>query len=410
MPRPRLTRFALASIVILGAIDAHARQPAPAKPALPVTRDPYSIPPELLSRLGKIDAIRPIPVEIPEPPPHEGALVDIPYTVDAPDILRIESLAKLEDRPLGGEYLIRADGTISLSFYGSLHVRGLTLDQVKEKLILHLNKTMYASFLGMIPETRAELADYLVLPPLPDPVNIFGPVAIGAAKKDEPAAEPPKPMYLVPSAENLNISVEVLVHNSKVYYVDGDVGLAGRFPIQGNETVLDAIYNGGGLSPNADPKSITLYRPGRGGKPAREYPIELAKIKAGDAALNYQLFPGDRLIVGRNKVVEATVQIDRLAAPLNSLLNTWLTYAYTIRSVNSMPIPIGVTGPQPKSTPGDGVALPGSADASVDGVRREYIEMVKRLTNPEFREVTPRELGDAVTRPVRGTEEERPKK
>ncbi len=61
-----------------------------------------------------------------------------------------------------------------------------------------------------------------------------------------------------------------------------------------------------------------MVRPGRGGKPAKVYKVDLAAIQdRGEVTSNYQLFPGDRLIVGRNEVVKKTAEIDRLNAPIS---------------------------------------------------------------------------------------------
>ena len=69
------------------------------------------------------------------------------------------------------------------------------------------------------------------------------------------------------------------------------------------------------LLPTAEPKDIHLVRPARGGKPARVYKVDLEAIRdKGDHTANYQIFPGDRLVVGRNDVVKKTIEIDRLAA------------------------------------------------------------------------------------------------
>ena len=77
------------------------------------------------------------------------------------------------------------------------------------------------------------------------------------------------------------------------------------------------------MLPTAEPKDIHLVRPGRGGKPARVYKVDLAAIQEkGDVTTNYQLFPGDRLIVGRNEVVKKTVEIDRLKAPIQTITDS----------------------------------------------------------------------------------------
>src|SRR5262249_28293464 len=101
---------------------------------------------------------------------------------------------------IAGEHLVRQDGTISLGAYGCLNVTGLTLAQAKCAL-------------------ERYLAQYLQDP---------------------------------------EIVVDVLSYNSKVYYVITDGAGYGqqvlRFPITGNETVLDAISNIAGLPPQASKK------------------------------------------------------------------------------------------------------------------------------------------------------------
>src|SRR5947209_4455818 len=64
-----------------------------------------SLPPELEAKLPRVDQIRPqTPAPIPDdPPPHEGAMFDIPYVVEPPDILIVEVLEALPGRPITGE-------------------------------------------------------------------------------------------------------------------------------------------------------------------------------------------------------------------------------------------------------------------------------------------------------------------
>ena len=84
---------------------------------------------------------------------------------------------------------------------------------------------------------------------------------------------------------------------------------------------MDALEFAGGLLPSAEPKDIRLVRPGRGGKPAKIYKVDLEAIREkGDVTSNYQIFPGDRLIVGRNDVVKKTIQVDRLAAAMQTVI------------------------------------------------------------------------------------------
>jgi polysaccharide export outer membrane protein len=72
-----------------------------------------------------------------------------------------------------------------------------------------------------------------------------------------------------------------------------------------------------------------------------------AIISAGDPTTNYQLMPGDRLVVYRDPIVRTTIFIDRLAAPFQTVLNSMLQYGFTARTVKSINVPLffgGTTG------------------------------------------------------------------
>jgi hypothetical protein len=146
----------------------------------------------------------------------------------------------------------------------------------------------------------------LGLPPLPRLLVPTEPIPKPAVPKPgEKPAEKADPwesgmrfVYARPE-DSSRVFVDIAAYNSKVYYVLGDVGSPGRLPQTGRETVLDGIQFAGGILPSADPKNIRLFRPARGGKPAKEYPIDFRAIERGDKKANLQIFPGDRLVVER---------------------------------------------------------------------------------------------------------------
>ena len=371
--------------------------------------------------------IKPLPpLAIPDdPPPHEGAMIDLPVTIEPPDIIVVEVVEALPGRPITGERIVRPDGTISLGFYGDLHVRGLTPRQVKVKVLQLLRGHLNDEVLGlMIFESEgSEPADgpndpKAVQPPggrdplnsnpkIEKPESIPGeappaekkPEAIPKAAEtrenaprssalggnrsrrsprrrtirtmayplqevnQQDAIQDPRPPAQVPGAvvevmpaelqvmevegkwrriepsDSQRVFVDVTSYNSSVYYVQGDVGVPGRLPITGKETVLDALNYAGGLIPAAEPADIHLYRPARGGRPSKDYKIDLLAIQKGDARANLQVFPNDRLIVGRNPAVKKTAEIDRAGGLINSVLNTILQYSFTARSLASINTP-----------------------------------------------------------------------
>ena len=243
--------------------------------------------------------------------PREFNKVSMPdYVVEPPDIIVVEVLEALPGRPITGERLVRPDGKISLGFYGDIYVAGLTTTEIKEKVVLHLRQYLPDSLLGLQIYEGKELT----------PVNVD------------------------PDKTN-RVFVDIAAYNSKVYYVQGDVGTPGRLPITGNETVLDAIQYAGGLIPTASVPNIRLVRPAPPGACCEQtLPINLpAIINAGDPTTNYQLLPGDRIVVFRDPIVRTTIFLDRLAAPFNSVLNSMLQYSFTARSVKAIGAPINAT-------------------------------------------------------------------
>lgn len=258
-----------------------------------------------------MDRIKPMPLmSIPDnPPPHEGAMIELPYVVEPTDLIICEVLEALPGRPISGERLVRPDGMITLSFYGEIYVRGLTAIQIKEKLVLHLRKFLPDEVLGLIEE---------------DTEGKWG---------------------VVEPKNSNRVFVDVTAYNSKNYFVQGDVAYPGKLPHTGMETVLDAMNYAGGFIPTADPKNIRLIRPARGGKPAKILKVDLEAItERGESDKNYQLFPGDRIVVGRNEVVKTTLEVDRLAAPLQTILNTTIQNTTAIRSLMQTANPNGTAG------------------------------------------------------------------
>lgn len=374
-----------------------ANEPARPSPGAPEPAPPFADSAEMKSILDKlekslpgIDTIKPLPeTAIPDDPPHEGAMIDYPITIHPPDLIIVEFLEALPSRPISGDHLVRPDGTISLGYYGDVHVRGLTTSQAKVKIILHMRPYLTDEALGLV-GTEADAADDRPggpappgadqpgpdrgeIPPLPKDgaspfdlipkAEVHGPGARrsaatsgeaaprlrlvqlpkgrGAEPRDEPkvpARDPrvggAKPVAnepsrvaprtgaggfhprLIPPADSDRVLVDTASYNSQSYYLLGGLVTPGRFPWTGRETVLDALQYGGGLAPDADPKSLKLVRPARGGKPVRTYPIDLEAITdRGDAKSNLQLFPGDRLIVAKKAVAEALAKPHAATAP-----------------------------------------------------------------------------------------------
>jgi protein involved in polysaccharide export with SLBB domain len=102
------------------------------------------------------------------------------------------------------------------------------------------------------------------------------------------------------------------------YYVLGEVNSPGSYPLEGHETVLDAILGAGGLTTSAAPCKILLARPTSPRSCRITLPVCYREItQLGDTTTNYQIQPGDRIFVASRswcedlKFWEATKQCSR---------------------------------------------------------------------------------------------------
>jgi polysaccharide export outer membrane protein len=182
--------------------------------------------------------------------PRELHMVSMPaYVVEPPDELDIAIRPPIAELTLN-TVPVQSDGTIDLGFLGDIYVAGLTLPQVEEKVALYLASQQ---------------------------------------TKGRPKPPPQASVRLVNGSA------------SKFYYVLGTVTTQGKFPSTGNDTVLDAILTAG-LRSNSMPEKAYLARPHPAGGPDQILKIDWFGIKdRGDTLTNYQVFPGDRIIVPGGK-------------------------------------------------------------------------------------------------------------
>jgi len=249
------------------------------------------------------DAIKPLP-----PTPHEHARVTLPpYVIDPPDVLIVESGVSLRDQPIRGQHLVRPDGTINLGIYGAVYVTGLTLDQAKDAIARQL-----AGRIRILPQ------------------------------KDDPEF---KDLDLKQAVTDIDLikkvlSVDVLAYNSKYYYVITDGGGFGeqvtRFPITGNETVLDAISQISGLPPVASKKHIWVARTVHKHAGQQTLPVDWVGItQHGQVQTNYQIMPNDRVYVRAQKLVTIDTALARFFSPIERIFGITLLGSTTVNSIRT---------------------------------------------------------------------------
>jgi polysaccharide biosynthesis/export protein len=187
-------------------------------------------------QLGVVDPHQPKELEMVSMPP---------YVIEPPDELEVSVRPTAVEMPLS-TVTVQADGVVDLGFIGDVYLAGLTLAQAEQKIAEHL----------------------------------------------EPFARQKQ------VREPVEVSVRLVNGSqSKFYYVIGSVTTQGRFPILGNETVLDAIL-AAGLRSSSQPQKAYLVRAHPPNAHDQILRIDWDGIKErGDTMTNYQIFPGDRLIV-----------------------------------------------------------------------------------------------------------------
>jgi|GEM_PF-423457 polysaccharide export outer membrane protein len=261
------------------------------------------------------------------PPPHPNPNVPRefekmtlpPYVVEPPDVLLIQASNRITLRlqPIQGQHLVGPDGTINLGIYGKVRVAGLTLDQVADAVAARLLEVMPGLLRGLkeVDEKGQEI-------PKTDLAQEFRQqfTSLELIKKE--------------------LQVDVLIYNSKFYYVITDGGGYGQqvypIPIRGNETVLDALANINGLPAVASKKRVWVARATRAGQPPKILPVDwMAVTKCGQSATNYQLFPGDRVYVDSNHLIKADTFLSKLYSPIIRTFGVTLLGASTVNVIKN---------------------------------------------------------------------------
>jgi protein involved in polysaccharide export with SLBB domain len=108
------------------------------------------------------------------------------------------------------------------------------------------------------------------------------------------------------------VNVRIIGRASKVYYVFGEVNAPGAFPLNGRETVLDALVAAGGLTRRSSKDNIVLSRPTPPDGCRVVYPVCWNEIvQLGDTTTNYQIQAGDRVYVPSAGMLEGLLPFCR---------------------------------------------------------------------------------------------------
>jgi len=304
VPRPQVSSSGLDPAIVAAGIGDMPRE------LWKTTMPAYRIePPDILT----IEAIQ----LVPRPP----------YRLRTLDVVNVQVIGTLPEAPISGLYTIEPGGVISFGPpYGGVQIGGMTVEEARIAITQHLSSILREPQVSV---SLAEMAaqqqisgEHLVAPDGTITLGSYGQVYVAGMTVFE--AKQAIEVHLAQFLENPEVAVTVFAYNSKVYYVITEgAGLGDRvyrFPVTGNETILDAISNIGGLE-EISSKCIWIARPTDRPGEALLLPVDWKAITAaGYAGTNYQILPGDRIFIAENRLVALDTGIAKLVAPFERVM------------------------------------------------------------------------------------------
>jgi polysaccharide biosynthesis/export protein len=283
-----------------------------------------------------------------------------PYKLQPLDaiLLRVPEGNTLPDAPIRGNYQIDTDGTINIgAAYGApVSVIGKTIPEAKAAIAAQI-----AKFLKIEPTIEIALAQsrgmqqvrgqHLVRPDGSVWFDIYG--AVRLVGMTIPEAKQAIEAHLSQFFLKPEVAISITGYNSKVFYIIFDSPYNGgsqlvRLPVTGNEKVIDALSQVGGVPQTSDFRRMWIARPAPEGSAPQILPIDWRAItEKADVATNYQVLPGDRIFVKTHPLNTLSASLDRLLAPSERLLgySLLLVGAYqNFRSINQGGLGFGNNG------------------------------------------------------------------
>jgi polysaccharide export outer membrane protein len=262
-----------------------------------------------------IDAVRMIPLP--------------PYRVEPQDVLFVSGKGVFETDPINGLYPVDADGTINLgpAYGGQIRVADLTTEEIQR--VVQNKVRMFAKAAEMtvsLAQSRGVQmisGQHMVGPDGTVSLGNYGSVYVAGMTKAQVKAAIES--HLAKYLYRPEVTVDVFAFNSKFYYVITDFAGAGqqvaKLPHTGNETVLDAVSNIGGLSAVSS-KKLWVARPAPTDcGNCQILPVDWCGITMrAEVKTNFQLLPGDRVFIMSQPLTKFDTIYARMLAPVQRTL------------------------------------------------------------------------------------------
>lgn len=260
-----------------------------------------------------------------------------PYLIKSYDTLYVEVTGTPEEEPIKGDFMVQPGGEINLGVaYGSVAIGGMSIEDAERTILIELKKKLKNPQVQAYVKTRTpmELIDgtHMIGPDGYIVLGSYGRVYVQGLTIEEcrEAIE----LHLSKQLEHPIVAVDIFAYNSKEYYVvlqgasNGDQVYS--FAYTGNETVLKAIANVNGLQPFSS-RRMWIARPvGNTHKPLI-LPVDWNAVVAyGRPETNYQIIPGDRVFVQVDNWYAFDQRLAKVFAPFERIMGFMLLSATTL--------------------------------------------------------------------------------
>jgi polysaccharide export outer membrane protein len=322
--------LALALLAAFGGTGCHSL-PLGHKCCKPPKFDPCCLPDAPVPKeLNKV-SLPPYVIETPDIVLIEAVrLIPLPpYHVEPMDVLYVSGKGVFDTDPINGLYPVDPDGTINLgpAYGGQVRVVDLTTEEIQR--VLQNKVRMFAKSAEMtvsLAQSRGVQqigGQHMVGPDGTVSLGTYGSVYIAGMTKAQ--AKAAIESHLAKYLYRPEVTIDVYAFNSKFYYVITDFAGAGqqvvKLPHTGNETVLDAVSNIGGLSAVSS-KKLWVARPAPTDcGNVQILPVDWCGVTMrGEVKTNFQLLPGDRVFIMSQPLTTFDTIYARMLAPVQRTL------------------------------------------------------------------------------------------
>ena len=253
------------------------------------------------------------------------------YVLDVLDEIEINALHHQE---LSGRYRIRTDGKITLPYKGSMHIIGITVDELIARLeteysdifrspeifvkltefgakVEELKRIISSDRRGQIFETRVRPDGVISLPIIGD---------MGAAGMTLPELTEAVRLAYQPTYKEIGISIILSDSPGSVFYVLGQVDRPGQYPMSVPTTVSQALALSGVSTTTAGLKNVIVVSMANPGRPVGSV-LNLEPILKGEVPEDDDEFVGDRLLSRYDVVFVPKTRI----AKVNQFVNQYIS-------------------------------------------------------------------------------------